>query len=429
MSLLIEARGLGKAYRHYARPWSRAREWLLPFAGTTHTLSWALRDVSFTVGAGEALGIVGFNGAGKSTLLKLIAGTTRATEGEIRVSGRVAALLELGTGFHPEFTGRQNTVISGQLLGYERAEIEQLIPHIESFAEIGAYFDEPLRTYSSGMAMRLAFAVATAQRPEVLIVDEALSVGDAYFQHKSFSRIREFREQGTTLLIVSHDRLAVQSLCDRALLLHEGRMLREGPPEDVLDYYHALMADRTAALIRQEIGAQGVVQTSSGSGEATILEVWLENARGERRDAAAVGETVNLCVRFRAKTMLPTLVVGVLVKDRLGQEIFGINSHRLGIPITGLAAGEERVFRLAFEMDLGEAHYAVSVALTRSDSHLDRTYEWRDRALIFHVLNVSQPKFIGRAWLRPSARLESPATGGQPESATAEGTGANGTIP
>lgn len=411
MTPSIEVKGLGKAYRHYASRWGRLAEWLLPFAKSRHRLGWALRDIDFTVQPGEAVGIVGFNGAGKSTLLKIITGTTVATEGEVHVAGRVSALLELGMGFHPEFTGRQNVYVMGQLRGMSREEIDELMPSIEAFAEIGSYFDEPLRTYSSGMAVRLAFSVATAQRPEVLIIDEALSVGDAYFQHKSFGRIREFREQGTTLLIVSHDRLAVQTLCDYAILLHEGRLLRRGSTEDVLDYYHALMADRTAALIRQQMGAQGVTQTSSGTGEATLSAVWMENPAGQPVDAVRVGEQVCLCVRFRVHEPLPSLVVGVLLRDRFGHEIYGINSHRLGMPIGPLEAGEEGVFRLAFEMRLGEAHYAVTVALTRSDSHLDRTYEWRDRALIFHVLNTSHPKFVGRAWLRPEASVELAGTG------------------
>jgi len=408
MSHTVEVRGVGKAYRHYSGPWARLAEWLLPSGAPRHQQSWALRDVSFDVSPGEAVGIVGFNGAGKSTLLRIITGTTRPTEGEVRLNGRVAALLELGMGFHGEFTGRQNVMIAGQLLGLERAEIEELLPAIEDFAEIGAYFDEPLRTYSSGMAMRLAFSLATARRPELLIVDEALSVGDAYFQHKSFSRIREFREQGTTLLIVSHDRLSIQALCDRALLLHEGRLLREGEPEVVMDFYHALMADRTFAHIRQELNAQGAVQTTSGTGEATIVSVTLQNAHGATTDAAKVGEEVELSVRFRANVDLPTLVVGLLVKDRLGHEMFGINSHRLAIPIENLAAGSEHVFRLRFAMDLGEGHYSVTTALTRSDAHVDRTYEWRDRALIFYVINVSRPRFVGCNWLAPVASIDGP---------------------
>jgi len=222
------------------------------------------------------------------------------------------------------------------------------------------------------------------------------------------ARIREFREQGTTLLIVSHDRLSIQALCDRAILLHEGRLLREGEPEIVMDFYHALMADRTFAHIRQELNAQGVVQTTSGTGEATIVSVTLQNAGGTNTDAAKVGEEVVMSVRFRVHVDLPSLVVGLMIKDRLGHEMFGINSHRLSIPIENLAAGSEHVFRLRFQMDLGEGHYSVTTALTRSDAHVDRTYEWRDRALIFYVINVAHPRFVGCNWLAPVASLDAP---------------------
>ena len=196
---------LGKAYKHYPTRWSRLAEWLIPGSRPRHTMKWVLQDISFTVKAGEAVGIVGINGAGKSTLLKMITGTTQPTAGTVSVTGRVAAMLELGMGFHPDFTGRQNAIMAGQLLGYSVEEINRLMPEIEAFAEIGDYIDEPVRVYSSGMQMRLAFSVATAHRPDILIVDEALSVGDAYFQHKSFARIREYSKLGTTLLIVSHD--------------------------------------------------------------------------------------------------------------------------------------------------------------------------------------------------------------------------------
>ncbi len=253
----IRVSGLGKAYKQYPNRWSRLFEWLVPFSPPRHHLHWILREVEFTIEPGEAVGIVGVNGAGKSTLLKMIAGTTQPTCGEIRVAGRVAALLELGMGFHPDFTGRQNVFMAGQLLGMQVEEIQALMPDIEAFAEIGEAIEQPVRTYSSGMQMRLAFSVATARRPDILIVDEALSVGDAYFQHKSFERIRSFRKAGTTLLIVSHDRSAIQSICDSAILLEQGRMAMRGRPEEVMDYYNALLAEREGQTVRQEMLADG----------------------------------------------------------------------------------------------------------------------------------------------------------------------------
>ncbi len=398
--------GLGKAYRQYPARWSRLAEWLLPGQRPRHHLRWVLHDVSFEVRPGEALGIVGMNGAGKSTLLKLITGTTQATTGSLETQGRVAALLELGMGFHPEFTGRQNAVMACQLLGMTAREIDALLPAIEAFAEIGEYIDQPLRTYSSGMQMRLAFSVATARRPDILIVDEALSVGDAYFQHKSFERIRQFREAGTTLLIVSHDRYAIQSICDRAILLHAGRLLLQGEPLEVLDYYNALLADQERQTIRQERLPDGKVQTISGSGEAAIASMAFIDAAGERVDAIEVGQEITLEVRVTASCDLPRLVLGYMIKDRLGQSIYGVNTHRLGLAAGDVAAGEALVYRFTFSMNLGKGSYSVSTSLSRLDSHLDKNFEWRDLGLIFHVVNPHHEDFVGSTWLPPRASVE-----------------------
>ena len=278
----IRIQNLGKAYKLYPSRRARLAEWMLPFAGRRHRRHWVLQDISFALEAGEAVGIVGVNGAGKSTLLKIITGITRPTTGRVESRGRVAALLELGMGFHPEFTGRQNVLMAGQLLGFTVDAMVRMMPAIESFAEIGDYIDKPVRTYSSGMQVRLAFSLATADRPDLLIVDEALSVGDAYFQHKSFDRIRQFRDRGTTLLIVSHNRSAIQSICDRAILLHEGRQIKEGVPDDVLDFYNAMLAERHYHTIKQSRLTDGSVQTVSGTGEAVI-----ESVTGTDDDAPA----------------------------------------------------------------------------------------------------------------------------------------------
>src|SRR5689334_9243192 len=290
----IRVTGLGKAYKQYPTRWSRLAEWLIPFSPIRHRQHWVLQDVTFQIAPGESVGIVGVNGAGKSTLLKMITGTTQPTCGEIHLRGRVAALLELGMGFHPDFTGRQNAVMAGQLLGMQVEEIEALMAEIEAFAEIGEAIDHPVRTYSSGMQMRLAFSVATARRPDILIVDEALSVGDAYFQHKSFERIRSFRRAGTTLLIVSHDRSAIQSICDSAILLEAGHMAMHDKPEAVMDYYNALLAEREGQTVRQELLDGGQVRTVSGTGEAGILSVRLLDEHERSIDAAEVGQPVTL---------------------------------------------------------------------------------------------------------------------------------------
>lgn len=402
----IRVTGLGKAYKQYPTRWSRLAEWLLPGAKPRHQLRWVLHDINFEVRAGESVGIVGMNGAGKSTLLKIITGTTQASAGSLEISGRVAALLELGMGFHPDFSGRQNAVMACQLQGLNSAEIEALLPDIEAFAEIGDYLDQPVRTYSSGMQMRLAFSVATARRPDILIVDEALSVGDSYFQHKSFDRIRQFREAGTTLLIVSHDRYAIQSICDRAILLHAGRMALQGAPLEVLDYYNAILADQERATVRQERRPDGVAQTVSGSGEAEVVAIALLDEAGQGIDAVEVGSPVSLEVRVRINRAVDRLVLGFLIKDRLGQAIYGINTHRLDLAIEDAVAGEEIVYRFAFPLNLGRGSYSVSTSLSRLDSHLDGNYEWRDLGLMFHVMNSSREDFVGCTWLAPRPAIE-----------------------
>ena len=364
-----------------------------------------LRDVSFRVEPGEAVGIVGVNGAGKSTLLKIITGTTEATTGRVTLEGRVAALLELGMGFHPDFTGRQNALIAGQLLGYRVDEITAVMDQIETFAEIGDYFDRPVRIYSSGMQVRLAFSVATAIRPDILIVDEALSVGDAYFGAKSFDRIREFRRAGTTLLLVSHDKQAVLSMCDRAVLLDGGRVGKEGDPESVLDFYNALLADRGRATIAQTRRGDGRVATESGSGEAVVTDLALLDAHGHPVELIDVGAPVTLRVAVRACAPLPELVLGYMIKDRLGQPVFGSNTYHLRRVVHDVAAGDEYEFLFRFNATLGPGSYSVTTALHRADTHVMHNYQWRDLALVFNVANLSQPLFVGSAWMPPAVEI------------------------
>ncbi|MBU9262809.1 Teichoic acids export ATP-binding protein TagH [Burkholderia multivorans] len=400
----ITVTNLGKAYKKYPTRWSRLVEWMDPRRKDHHTLHWVLRDVNFSVRSGEALGIIGINGAGKSTLLKMIVGTTQPTVGSVSMTGRVAALLELGMGFHPDFTGRQNVMMAGQLLGYSVEELIALMPEIEAFAEIGEYIDQPVRVYSSGMQVRLAFSVATARRPDVLIVDEALSVGDAYFQHKSFDRIREFRKQGTTLLLVAHDKAAIQAICDRAILLNAGRLEMEGAPEAVMDYYNAMLADRKNHEVKQAALHDGTVQTVSGTGEAVIEEVVLLDDSGQPAEVVGVGQPVALRVKIKCVQTIPELVVGYMIKDRLGQTVFGTNTYHLKQVLVDLHAGQMIELDFAFLANLGVGSYSVSVALHTGDAHVVNNYQWRDRALVFDVVNIKMEAFVGVAWLPTTVR-------------------------
>ena len=402
----INVKGLGKAYKQYASRWQRLAEWVVPFSRVRHQLKWVLRDVSFKLEPGNAVGIIGLNGAGKSTLLKLITGTSRATTGSVSVSGRVTALLELGMGFHPDFTGRQNAYMAGQLIGLSTDEIAALMPEIEAFAEIGEYIDMPVRVYSSGMQMRLAFSLATCRRPDVFIVDEALSVGDAYFQHKSFDRIRAFSELGTTLLIVSHDKEAILSICDRAILLHRGRVALEGEPEAVMDYYNALIADKEDMQLTQQHSVDGRVQTISGTGEASVEDVSLYDSDGNPVDLVRVGELVELRVTVLVHQPIPTLVLGYGIKDRLGQVMYGTNTWYTGQCILTPAVGDEYIFSLRFPANFGVGSYSVQIALVDRETHLSNNYEWRDLAKIFNVINVDRFTFTGCLWNEPTISIE-----------------------
>lgn len=401
----IRVQNLGKAYKQYPNRWSRLDEWLLPWSGPRHSLKWVIEDVSFELAPGEAVGIIGINGAGKSTLLKLITGTAQPTTGSVSITGRVAALLELGMGFHPDFSGRQNAYMAGQLIGLTVDEISALMPEIEAFADIGKYIDEPVRVYSSGMQMRLAFSVATAKRPDVLIVDEALSVGDAFFQHKSFERIREFRRLGTTLLIVSHDRAAIQSICERALLLDSGRLACQGSPEQVMDYYNALLAERGGGSVEQRVTPGGRTQTSSGTGEATVIAISLEDEQGAPRETVNVGTEVTLRVKVRAHADIPRLVLGYMIKDRLGQQMYGTNTHHMERVLHDVRAGEVIDFSFRFPLNLGEGSYSVTTALTSTETHLGNNYEWRDLAFLFIVMNMNRKQFVGSSWLEPQVDI------------------------
>jgi lipopolysaccharide transport system ATP-binding protein len=402
---VLSVQQVGKAFRSYRSEWHRFARWFgVPMKPAEE--AWVLRQIGFDIQPGEAIGIIGQNGAGKSTLLKIITGTLQPTEGKVLVAGRIAAILELGMGFNPELTGRQNVRHAAGLMGFTQEQVEAALPEIEAFAEIGDYFDEPVRTYSSGMQVRVAFAVATAWRPEILIVDEALSVGDTYFQHKSFDRIREFREQGTTLLIVSHDRSAIQSLCDRAILLEQGAVIKDGDPEGVFDFYNAIIAEKENSTVEVNKLDNGKAQTTSGTGEARVEEIALYNSKGEMAEYVGVGEPVELHVKVKVHQPVETLVLGYGIKDRLGQVMYGTNTWHTEQVIHKPQPGDEYLFIIAYPANLGVGSYSVQTALVDRDTHLTTNYEWRDMALVFNVININKTQFAGCLWNEPRIAIK-----------------------
>ena len=407
----IQVKQLGKAFKLYARNFARLLDWL-PGVPSQHQLKWVLQDLNFQIQPGESVGIVGRNGAGKSTLLKLMTGTLVPTTGQVEIQGRVAALLELGMGFHPEFTGYENVRMAGQLQGLSLEEIDQCMDDIVAFAEIGSALHEPVRVYSSGMLVRLAFATATAVKPDILIIDEALAVGDAYFQHKCYQRIREFKAQGTTLLFVSHDPLAIKSLCDRALLIEAGQLTLDGPPEQVLDYYNALIAMNKEAVVEhaahvEVLPAQSGVR--SGSGEVKIGQVVLFR-QGLEVQQCFEGEPVVLAVDVQVLKAVPSLTVGFMIKDRLGNDIFGTNTFHLGLSSTLASAKPGQRLRIEFEiaqLHLAAGSYNISMAAHGDDSHLSGNYDWWDQAFTLQVGQGQGTGFAGVVRLPVSATLSS----------------------
>ncbi len=396
---MLELQGLGKCFRTYRSDLSR----LLHLLGWSQPSreQWVLREIDLQLAAGEALALVGVNGAGKSTLLKIITGTLEASSGLCRVTGRVAAMLELGMGFHDDSTGRENVLMAGQLLGYGLAELQELLPAIEAFAELGTYFEQPLRVYSSGMRLRLGFALATARAPDLLIIDEALSVGDAYFQHKCFERIRAMADAGTSLLIVSHDPAAILGLCQRAVLLEGGGIACSGTPEDVLNRYNALIAARET---REH--ADSTADQRSGTGEARFSWVQLSDAQGRPVAQLICGEPIRLDLRITTAADLPRLTIGFLIKDRIGQWVYGSNTALLGHPIPHLPAGRELQFRIELPGQLGEGAYSLSLSLHDGVDHLHANYDWWDRALLLEV--VATGGSSGCGLIRLPTRFEGP---------------------
>ncbi|EXL07029.1 sugar ABC transporter ATP-binding protein [Brucella anthropi] len=401
MSDVLSVSEVGKRYATYASNFQRFATW---FGADIKPESeyWANQDVTFNVPVGQALALIGQNGAGKSTLLKMITGTVRPSTGSIKLEGRVNAILELGLGFNPEFSGRQNIYHAGGLMGYSQEELTEVMPDIEAFAEIGEFFDQPTRVYSSGMQARLAFALATAKRPDVLIVDEVLSVGDAYFQHKSFDKIRQFKDQGTSIILVTHSLGDVRALCDRVILLDKGRIVKDGSPDEVVDYYNAMIAAKENILdgVEQSRRDDGWLVTRSGTFEAVISNLKLfDSISNDEVNIITVGQKVYAQAVISINQSLDRLVLGYMLRDRSGHVVWGSNTWHTKQELTSLRSGDSIVIRMYFTGNLGVGSYSLSPALVSSDTHLDRNFEWIDNALVFEVVNTDKPSFIGSSFL------------------------------
>jgi lipopolysaccharide transport system ATP-binding protein len=389
-TMVIQASNISKSFRHY--PTGRARLFHALGLGMPVVHS-VLEDVSFSVKRGESIGIIGVNGAGKSTLLKILVGTLLPTSGKVRRNGRVGAILELGLGFHPQFSGRENARYAARLMGYDKAEVERKLPEILDFSELGSAVEDPVRTYSTGMQMRLAFSAATAFSPDLLVIDEALAVGDAYFQHKSFERIRQLHQAGTALLIVSHDAQAIQTLCSRALLLDGGQLAMDDTPDRVLDEYNARIARREEASTAANGPAPGR-ERRHGSGLARIAQVSFQDVDGHLLTQGRTGQTVQFEIGYEVLGAVQDLAAGIAIRDRTGYVVFGTNTHHMAVPLPN-ARGRYALTLHVPRLALGPGSYSVSVALHKGRTHVEDDYDWIDRAAIFQVINVDEPWFNG----------------------------------
>ena len=415
MTVALRVENVSKQYRTYARPSDRLKESITRGRLRRHQEFWALRDVSFELDEGSTVGVVGPNGCGKSTLLQIIAGTLEPTHGNVWHEGRVAALLELGAGFDPEFTGAENVYLNASLLGLSRRETDRLFPSIERFAEIGQFLYQPVKTYSSGMFVRLAFAIAASVEPEILLVDEALAVGDAVFQHRCLRRMQELQERGTTVLFVSHDLAAVRALCARAILLSGGRIIEDGKPADVLNRYQKIIMAREQAYEDSTTASGETTAVDEtlpplcytyrhGNGSAEIIAAELSDAARHRVEIVETGESLLMRLMVRSNRNIDQPVIGFLIRNRHGISAYGTNTKEQQIDLGAVRLAEVLEVVFSFNCWLGIDDYSISCAV---HSHDGEAYDWLDGVRFFRV--TSQHLIEGIANLNASAtarRLE-----------------------
>ncbi len=406
---VIELSHLSKSYPIYSSASDRLKELATLNRRSFHTDYWALRDISFTVEPGETFCIVGENGSGKSTLLQICAGILQPTEGSLDVRGRVSALLELGAGFNPEFTGRDNVYLNGAILGFSRKEMDHRFPHIEAFAEIGDFIDRAVKTYSSGMIVRLAFAVAIHVDPEILLVDEALAVGDVYFRQRCMRKVHEMRAQGTTILFVSHSTGDIKALGSRALWLDHGRMMAMGDTDLIVSKYLAAMAAKDTEYRSHELPVASQnpnivppellesipnIDHRFGDGRAEILGIGVFNADGAALSSLQPSSTMVVRISVRAKANLDHPIVGFMFRNHLGVDFAGTNTTREGSALPPLPAGS--TCTVDFYVDLPTVYASLfSFSPAVADGSLDRyaICDWIDNAVVLPMERADAPVY------------------------------------
>jgi lipopolysaccharide transport system ATP-binding protein len=420
-AMAINVDSVWKRFEIYDRPADQLKQFVFPRFQRLMGLQirqyfrelWALQDISIQVRRGESCGIVGLNGSGKSTLLQVITGTLFPTLGKVTIQGRIAALLELGSGFSPDFTGRENVYMNGALLGFSRQQIDSRLEEIQSFADIGDHFDQPLSIYSTGMQMRLAFAVATTFDPDILIIDEALAVGDAYFQQKCFRRIERFKEVGGTLLFVSHDAAAVKHLCDKAVLLSCGKAVVQDTPKTVIDLYHGLVAQKADVGDHEVLVSQSQndkletftshatwtkATTTTTNQQAELVDFKLLNGTGQKVSWLESETTLTIQYRIRFKKDFERPAFGLIVRDRIGRALFETSTYAMRMPEQSIGKGREALVSFSFNFNLRAGQYSFSVGVANKGFGKS---EFEEYSLLMHdveqveVLEAKDAAFYG----------------------------------
>lgn len=392
---VLEIKNITKTYKIYDKNIDRLKE--IFFKKQMHRVFIANDDVSFDLYEGETLGIIGVNGAGKSTILKIIAGVIEPTLGKIISKGRITALLELGTGFNEELSGYENIFLNGTLIGMSYEECEQRLQEIIDFSELGQYIHEPIKVYSSGMRMRLAFSIAIFSEPKILIVDEALSVGDAHFAAKCTQTLKERKKKNMSIIYVSHDLNSLKILSDRILLLNQGKIVDIGEPQKIMNTYNYLIAalndsDGKKTFLQEEAKAFGTFEVMIESASLVSLKT--------ASSKIVSGEVAKLTLKIKSKQNMRDVNVGILLKDRFGQDVFGITSYNLGKTFD--FKEEQRCdITMVFPMNIGVGEYTLSAALAIGENHLDKCLHWIDYAASFEVTHDINEQFIGICKLSP----------------------------
>lgn len=387
---MIEVKDLEKTFKLYSKPSDRLKEKI--FKRPFHKVHHALKKINFKIEDGETLGIIGQNGAGKSTLLKILMNVTIPDKGIIESNGKITGLLELGTGFNPEMTGLKNIYMNGMLLGMTKGEIDDKKDKIIEFSELGDFINEPIKTYSSGMVMRLAFSIAIHADPHCFLVDEALSVGDAHFQQKCMKKIRDFKEGGGTIIFVSHDMNAVKMLCNKAILLDQGKIVEYGSPEHVVNKYNFLisrLSDSESRMTLKEVENK----KEYGSYEAEISSL---NIVGEDSQSNVVssGEKTKIEILIRSYENIENVTVGIMIRDKYGQDIYGTNTYYLKKEFVLKADVSARCI-FYINMNLSPGKYTLTSAIHTENNHLNKCYHWVDNWCEFEVVGYQNNIFGG----------------------------------